>query len=83
MHSAAAASAWLVLKSCFEQLGWNTVRGQIVETNKEVISFHRRIGYELTGVNPEPWIIGNRLVHMIEFRTTREAWPKVPATLER
>jgi RimJ/RimL family protein N-acetyltransferase len=80
---AAAASAWLVLKICFEQLGLKTVRGLIVEMNKEVISFHRRIGYELIGVHPQPRIIGNRPVHMIEFRTTRDAWPKLSAALER
>lgn len=80
---AAAASAWLVLQVCFETLGLQTVRGLIVETNKEVLSFHERIGYERIGFHSETRVIRGLPARLVEFRTTRNDWPRVAATLER
>jgi hypothetical protein len=55
----------------------------VVETNKEVLSFHRRVGYAQKGFHPEPRMIGGKQVRMIEFRTTRSNWPVMSATLEK
>lgn len=81
--AAAAASAWLALHVCFDLLGLNTVRGLVVETNKEVLSLHKRAGYARIGFHPEPRMICGKQVRMVEFRTTRSDWPKMAATLER
>ena len=80
---AAPASAWLALHVCYDVLGLNTVRGFVVETNKEVISFHNRAGYNNMGFHPQPRMIGGKQVRMVEFMTTRSDWPAMSATLER
>lgn len=80
---AAPASAWMVLHLCFEALGLQKVRGLLVESNKEVISFHRRVGYVEVGYHEETRRIGGQDVRMIEFVTTRSDWPKVGARLEK
>lgn len=80
---AAPASAWLALHVCFDVIALKTVRGLVVETNKEVLSFHKRVGYTHIGFHPEPRTIGGRQVRMVEFRTTRSDWPAMSATLER
>jgi RimJ/RimL family protein N-acetyltransferase len=80
---AASASAWLALHICFDLLTITTVRGLVVETNKEVLSFHRRAGYSNLGFHPEKRMIGGKQVRLVEFRTTRSEWPTMAATLER
>jgi|CZKV01.1.fsa_nt_gi RimJ/RimL family protein N-acetyltransferase len=80
---AAPASAWLALHVCFDVLGLKTVRGLVVETNKEVLSFHKRAGYELIGFHPEPRMIGGKQVRMVEFRTTSLEWPVMASSLGR
>lgn len=80
---AAPASAWMVLHLCFEALGLQKVRGLLVESNKEVISFHRRIGYAEIGYHAETRSIGGKDVRMIEFITTRSDWPRVGSKLEQ
>jgi RimJ/RimL family protein N-acetyltransferase len=80
---AASASAWLALHICFDVLALNIVRGLVVQSNKEVLSFHRRAGYAHIGLHREPRIIGGKQVQMVEFRTTRSDWPRMATTLER
>lgn len=80
---AAAASAWLALHICFDILNLSTVRGLVVEMNKEVLSFHKRAGYTHLGFHPDPRLIGGRQVRMVEFRTTMNDWPAMQQTLKR
>lgn len=80
---AAAASALLALEICFERLGLETVRALIVSSNQEVVSFHRRIGYEYVGTHPDSRTIGGHSVSMTEFRATRSTWPRIRERLDR
>jgi hypothetical protein len=79
---AGPASAWLVLHVCYEVLHLRIVCGLIVESNSEVLSFHRRAGYIDKGPQPARRLIGGESIGMVEVVTTRADWPKVSKTLE-
>ncbi len=80
---AGPASAWLAIHICLEVLGLDKVRCLIVESNKQVLSFHRRAGYVDRGFHPVHRIIGGQLVRMVELVTSRAQWPGVSRTLEQ
>lgn len=80
---AAAASALLVLRICFERLRLETVRALIVSSNREVIAFHERIGYTYVGVAASPRVIGGESIAMQEYQVQARDWPSMCATLER
>ncbi len=79
----APASALLAWSFCFERLGLKSVVGLVVETNKEVLSFHRRLGCEEVGIHSQTRVIGGESVRMIEFLITQDLWPSIKRDLEK
>jgi RimJ/RimL family protein N-acetyltransferase len=79
---AAAASALLALEICFERLSLDTIRALIVSTNREVIAFHERIGYEHVSSASEARVIDGSQVVMAEYRASRAQWPMIRLRLE-
>ena len=79
---AGAGSAWLVLHICYELLKLETIRMEVVEGNRQVISFHKRAGYREKGYSAAPRQVGGTLVRMIEFETSRTEWVTVSPILE-
>ncbi len=80
---AGPASAWLALRFGFELLGLDTLLGHVVESNKAVLSFHRRIGNPAVGWSATPRIIGGKTVRMMEYRATKADWAIMSARLSR
>jgi RimJ/RimL family protein N-acetyltransferase len=80
---AAAASALLILDICFERLSLDTIRALIVSTNREVIAFHQRIGYEYVGAASGARVIDGQQVEMAEYRALRSRWPMIRSHLNR
>jgi len=77
---AAPASSWLILHIAFDILGLDVVRGTVVESNKNVISFQKKIGIHFTGASERRSIAG-KPVNMLEYRMTRAEWPLISANL--
>ena len=80
---AAAASALLALDICFGRLGLEEVWARIVATNREVISFHERIGYERIGSSTVQLSGTSQDVPMVEYRATKARWSSIRACLVR
>ena len=80
---AASASAWLALHICFDCLRLETVLGHVVETNKEVISLHQRMGYPRVVYAANPVVISGQPHRQVQFRATRPDWPVISANLDR
>ncbi|MGO8945150.1 MAG: GNAT family N-acetyltransferase [Syntrophobacteraceae bacterium] len=79
---AAPASSWLTYHISFDILGLDVVRGTVVESNKNSISFHKKIGIHVPG-DSKPRIIAGEPVNMLEWRVTRAEWPLISANLTR
>ncbi|MGO9417151.1 MAG: GNAT family N-acetyltransferase [Syntrophobacteraceae bacterium] len=79
---AAPASYWLIYHVSFDILGLDVVRGTTLESNKQVISFNKKIGIHFTGAS-KPRIIAGKPVNMVERRATRAEWPLISANLTR
>ena len=80
---AAAASAWLAFHVCFDCLLLETVLGHVVETNKEVLSLHARMGHPRVGYAANSVVIGGKPMRLVEFRATRKDWPAISVNLDR
>jgi hypothetical protein len=79
---AAAASCWLSFHTCFDILGLEVVLRRAVESNKEVISFHRRIRNPCVGLSANSQVINGKRIRLVEFRTTKADWFAISTELE-
>lgn len=80
---ASPASAWLAFHVCFDCFMLEEVYGYVLETNKEVLSLHKRIGNFCAGIGPEVRIIDGNPIRTLEFKTVRANWPAMSERLER
>ena len=78
---AAAASVWLGFHVIFDILKLEAVMARIVETNKTVVAFHKRIGDPYIGRFEGEQMIGGVPVAMIHFRATPADWPAISERL--
>jgi RimJ/RimL family protein N-acetyltransferase len=78
---AGAAIAWLAFHACFDLLRLQTVLGNVVESNKPVLAFHKKIGNPCVATSCATRSIGDKTVRMVAFRATRADWPNISARL--
>lgn len=79
---AGPAIAWLAFHTCFDLLRLQTVLGHVVESNKPVLAFHKKIGNPCVGICDTPRLIGNKAVKMVAFRATRDDWSSISSVLK-
>ena len=80
---AGPASAWLAFHTCFDTLDLKVVLGHVVESNRSVIAFHKRIGNPCAGLSSQRRVIGGKVISQLEYRATTADWPVISATLSR
>jgi len=78
---AAAASSLLTWRIGFELLKLEHLLARIVETNKPVLAFHKRIGNPYIGRFEDEQQIAGKSVAMIHFRATPAEWPAISKKL--
>lgn len=80
---AAPASAWLAFYTAFDVLNLSEVNAHTLESNHNVISFNRQVGFACVGFAPQVKIIDGARVRQYRFHATRSDWPAIGAALER
>lgn len=79
---AAVPSCILIYRFAFEVLRLREVRGNIVESNRRVISFHQRFGALQTHVQFRARQIGGEWINLVWILMDRERWVRTEARLQ-